>query len=65
MVADTLAGRLIAVPESRELDVFAGLLERRGARIVLMRVVGVLVPVAGQHGRPVSEHLDKRVEEDV
>jgi uroporphyrinogen-III synthase len=28
-----LAGRIIAVPESRELDVFAGLLERRGARV--------------------------------
>jgi len=30
---DSLAGRTIAVPETRELDVFAGLLERRGARV--------------------------------
>ena len=28
-----LAGKTIAVPESRELDVFASLLERRGARV--------------------------------
>jgi uroporphyrinogen-III synthase len=42
VVADTLAGRLIAVPESRELDVFAGLLERRGAQVLrcpLVRIV--------------------------
>jgi uroporphyrinogen-III synthase len=33
MTADVLAGRTIALPETRELDVFAGLLERRGATV--------------------------------
>ena len=31
MQEQTLAGRTIAVPERRELDVFASMLERRGA----------------------------------
>jgi len=31
--ASPLAGRSIALPETRELEVFAGLLERRGARV--------------------------------
>ncbi|MAY26715.1 MAG: uroporphyrinogen III synthase HEM4 [Polycyclovorans sp.] len=31
--ASPLAGRCIALPETRELEVFAGLLERRGARV--------------------------------
>jgi uroporphyrinogen-III synthase len=30
----TLNGRVIAVPETRELDIFAGLLERRGATVL-------------------------------
>ncbi|HEY4342073.1 MAG TPA: uroporphyrinogen-III synthase [Steroidobacteraceae bacterium] len=30
----TLAGKTIAVPETRELDLFAALLERRGARVL-------------------------------
>lgn len=34
MVTQPLAGRVIAIPESREIDVFAALLERRGARVV-------------------------------
>jgi uroporphyrinogen-III synthase len=41
-MADALAGRTIAIAESRELDVFAGLLERRGARVLrypLLRIV--------------------------
>ena len=31
---EPLAGRVIAVAETRELDVFAALLERRGARVL-------------------------------
>ena len=30
-VEQSLTGRVVAVPEARELDVFANLLERRGA----------------------------------
>jgi uroporphyrinogen-III synthase len=33
MLNDSLSNRVIAVPEARELDVFAQLLERRGARV--------------------------------
>ena len=36
-----LAGRTIAVPESRELEVFANLLERRGARVVRCPMVAI------------------------
>jgi len=36
-----LAGRTIAVPETRELDVFAGLLERRGARVLRCPLVAI------------------------
>lgn len=32
--AEPLRGRVVAVPESRQLEVFASLLERRGARVV-------------------------------
>jgi uroporphyrinogen-III synthase len=38
----TLAGRTIAVPETRELDVFAGLLERRGAAVIRCPLVAIL-----------------------
>ncbi|HEX3835846.1 MAG TPA: uroporphyrinogen-III synthase [Steroidobacteraceae bacterium] len=34
METQTLAGKTIAVPETRELDLFAALLERRGARVL-------------------------------
>jgi len=34
MAPQRLAGRVIAIPESREIDVFAALLERRGARVI-------------------------------
>src|SRR6185437_2590777 len=34
MATQSLAGRTIAVPESREIEVFAALLERRGAHVV-------------------------------
>lgn len=37
-----LTGRLIALPETRELDLFAGLLERRGARTLRCPLVGIL-----------------------
>ena len=38
----TLAGRTIAVPETRELDVFATLLERRGATVLRCPLVAIL-----------------------
>jgi uroporphyrinogen-III synthase len=37
-----LAGRVIAVPETRQLDVLAGLLERRGARVLRCPLVGIV-----------------------
>lgn len=37
-----LQGRRIAVPESRELDVFAGLLERRGASVLRCPLIDIL-----------------------
>jgi uroporphyrinogen-III synthase len=36
-----LAGRTIAVPEARELEVFAALLERRGARVLRCPLVAI------------------------
>jgi len=36
-----LAGRVIAVPETRQVDVLAGLLERRGARVLRCPLVGI------------------------
>jgi len=36
-----LAGRCVAIPESRELDVFAALLERRGARVLRCPLVEI------------------------
>jgi uroporphyrinogen-III synthase len=41
MTALPLAGRTVAVPESREIEVFAGLLERRGARVVRCPLVAI------------------------
>ena len=41
MTAQPLAGRTIAVPESREIDVFAALLERRGARVIRCPLVAI------------------------
>jgi uroporphyrinogen-III synthase len=38
----TLAGRTIAVPETRELDVFAAMLERRGATVLRCPLVAIL-----------------------
>ncbi len=39
--AHTLSGRTIAIPETRELDLFAGLLERRGAIVVRCPLVSI------------------------
>ena len=36
-----LAGRTIAVPESREMEIFAALLERRGARVIRCPLVAI------------------------
>jgi uroporphyrinogen-III synthase len=36
-----LAGRIVAVPETRQLDVLAGLLERRGARVLRCPLVDI------------------------
>src|SRR5690348_14649141 len=41
MDAQPLAGRVIAVPETREIDVFAAMLERRGARVVRCPLVAI------------------------
>src|SRR5690606_35779301 len=38
----TLSRRTIAIPESRELDVFAGLLERRGAKVIRCPLLALL-----------------------
>jgi uroporphyrinogen-III synthase len=42
MAAEALAGRLVAVPETRELDVFAALLERRGAQVLRCPLVRII-----------------------
>ena len=39
--AAALAGRSIAVPETRQLDVLTGLLERRGAKVLRCPLVGI------------------------
>lgn len=39
---DSLSGRTIAVPETRELDVFSSMLERRGATVVRCPLVAIL-----------------------
>ncbi|MGH8289256.1 MAG: uroporphyrinogen-III synthase [Steroidobacteraceae bacterium] len=41
MSAQPLASRTIAVPESREIEVFAALLERRGARVIRCPLVSI------------------------
>src|SRR5687768_8812759 len=42
MQEHTLAGRTVAVPETRELDVFASMLERRGAAVLRCPLVAIL-----------------------
>jgi uroporphyrinogen-III synthase len=39
--SSALAGRTVAVPETRQLDVLAGLLERRGAGVIRCPLVGI------------------------
>ncbi|HUA89634.1 MAG TPA: uroporphyrinogen-III synthase [Steroidobacteraceae bacterium] len=41
MEAQPLSGRTVAVPETRELEVFAALLERRGARVLRCPLVAI------------------------
>src|ERR1700733_10089955 len=41
MEAQTLVGKTIAVPETRELDLFATLLERRGAVVLRCPLVAI------------------------
>jgi uroporphyrinogen-III synthase len=40
--AEALTGRVIAVPESRELQLFVGLLERRGATVLRYPLVSII-----------------------
>jgi uroporphyrinogen-III synthase len=40
-IEPSLASRVIAVPEARQLDVLAGLLEKRGARVLRCPLVGI------------------------
>lgn len=42
MQEQTLAGRTIAVPETRELDVFAAMLERRGGTVLRCPLISIL-----------------------
>lgn len=42
MNEQSLAGRTIAIPETRELDVFASMLERRGATVLRCPLVSIL-----------------------
>ena len=42
MQEQTLTGRTVAVPETRELDVFASMLERRGAQVLRCPLVAIL-----------------------
>lgn len=44
MTTQPLAGRTIAVPESREIEVFATLLERRGAHVIRCPLVAIRDP---------------------
>lgn len=41
METQPLAGRVVAVPETREIDVFAAMLERRGAHVVRCPMVAI------------------------
>src|ERR1700740_2674622 len=41
MESPPLAGRTIAVPEARELEVFAAMLERRGASVLRCPLVAI------------------------
>jgi uroporphyrinogen-III synthase len=54
MLTDSLSNRVIAVPEARELDLFAQLLERRGARVWRCPLVAI---VDAADPQPVREWL--------
>lgn len=41
MDSQPLAGRTVAVPETREIDIFAAMLERRGARVIRCPMVAI------------------------
>ena len=41
MESETLTGRTIAVPETRELDLLAALLERRGAQVLRCPLIAI------------------------
>jgi uroporphyrinogen-III synthase len=41
MDAQPLAGRTVAVPETREIEIFAAMLERRGARVIRCPMVAI------------------------
>ena len=41
MEKQPLAGRVVAVPETREIDVFAAMLERRGAQVIRCPMVAI------------------------
>lgn len=41
MNATSLAGKVVALPETRELDLFVGLLERRGARTLRFPLISI------------------------
>lgn len=41
MDAQPLSGRIIAVPETREVEIFAGMLERRGASVIRCPLVAI------------------------
>ena len=63
MSAQPLAGRTIAVPETREIEVFATLLERRGARVIRCPLVAIRdapdpVPVLDWSRRMAADALD-------
>jgi len=58
-----LAGKVIAVPETRQLDVLAGLLERRGAEVLRCPLVGIVdapdaAPVVAWIERLIAEPTD-------
>jgi len=54
----SLEGRVIAVPEARQLDVLAGLLEKRGARVLRCPLVGI---VDAPDSRPVVAWIERLV----
>ena len=42
MDSQPLKGRVIAIPETREVEIFAAMLERRGATVVRCPMVAIL-----------------------